>query len=334
MEIQRLDGNDVDVADAWYDVYVRAARAGLPSAVPWLRSHITDQYRRSLRADGSAWAGVVEGRVVCAGTLEMPLLDNLHSATLEIYTDPEERRKGYGSAMAAHLEGVALAAGRSRTYADLEYPLSYPEDGTGWPGAEFAAAHGYSFGLGEFMRSMALPVAPDRLTALAESARPHHADYRLETFEGSVPDAWVADFVALGSRIATDAPSGTLDLEPGTSEVAPFREQEARMLRQGRRLYGAVALRDERVVGFTQVSVSPEEAELGEQFGTLVEASHRGHRLGLALKVANLCQIQDREPALESIITWNAGENEPMIAVNELLGFVAVHRGGGFEKRW
>ena len=236
--------------------------------------------------------------------------------------------------MVIHLERGAAAAGRRRAHVDLEYPLNFPVDGAGWPGAEFAVAHGYTFGLGEFMRSMAVPVAPDRLAALAESARPHHQDYRLETFEGAVPEEWVADYVALGSRVATDAPSGTLELEPGTSEVAPFREAEARMLRQGRRLYSAVALHGEAVVGFTQVSVSPEESELGEQFGTLVHAAHRGHRLGLALKVANLRQIQDREPGLESIITWNAGENEPMIAVNDQLGFAPVHRGGGFEKRW
>ena len=334
MEIQRLDWNDVATADAWYEVYTRAARADLPSAVPWLRSHIADQYGASLRADGSAWAGIVADRVVCVGMLELPLLDNRHSAALDVYTDPGQRRKGYGSAMATHLERIASAAGRQVTHVDMEYPLSVPVDGAGWPGVEFAVAHGYAFGLGEFMRSMVVPVAPDRLAELADSARPHHRDYRLEAFEGRVPEEWVADFVALGSRIATDSPTGTLDLEPGSTEIAPFRETEARMLRQGRRIYGAVAVHGERVVGFTQVSVSPEESELGEQFGTLVDASHRGHRLGLALKVANLRQVQQREPQLASIITWNAGENEPMVAVNDQLGFVPVHRGGGFEKRW
>lgn len=334
MEIERVDLEDSRVTDAWYEVYARAARFELPYATPWLRCEVPEQFKPSLRNDASAWSGSIAGRVVCVGTIEVPRLDNTHMATLSVYTDPEDRRRGYGSRMLAHLEELARAAGRRTTYAETEYPIDATEDGRGYAGAEFAYANGYAFGVGDVMRRQPLPVETGRLRYLAESAAAHHADYRLAAFPRRVPDAWVADYVSLGARVMSDAPSGTLELEAGSNEVAPFRESELRQERQGRLSYSAIALHEGRAVGYTKVSVARSDRSLGYQWGTLVAAEHRGHRLGLALKVANLLQVQEHEPELRSIVTWNAEVNEPMISVNEQLGYVAVQRGGAFEKRW
>ncbi len=51
---------------------------------------------------------------------------------------------------------------------------------------------------------------------------------------------------------------------------------------------------------------------------------HRGHGLGLAMKVANLRAVTERHPGVRSISTWNAAENAPMIAVNDEMGFGVV----------
>ena len=60
------------------------------------------------------------------------------------------------------------------------------------------------------------------------------------------------------------------------------------------------------------------------QHDTLVVREHRGHGLGFATKVANLWALQERHPAVRSINTWNAAENEHMIAVNDAMGFEVV----------
>jgi hypothetical protein len=68
-----------------------------------------------------------------------------------------------------------------------------------------------------------------------------------------------------------------------------------------------------------------------QQSGTLVLPAHRGHRLGLAIKVANLRQLQaaiDDTPRL--LHTFNAGVNAPMLAVNAQLGFRPVE----VEEEW
>jgi hypothetical protein len=66
--------------------------------------------------------------------------------------------------------------------------------------------------------------------------------------------------------------------------------------------------------------------ELASQWGTIVEREHRGHRLGMLVKVENLRNLRRHFPETETITTWNAAENRHMIAVNEELGFRAVER--------
>ena len=51
---------------------------------------------------------------------------------------------------------------------------------------------------------------------------------------------------------------------------------------------------------------------------------HRGHRLGLLVKIENVRHTLGSERDLRYIDTWNAAENTHMIAINEAIGFRAV----------
>jgi hypothetical protein len=54
---------------------------------------------------------------------------------------------------------------------------------------------------------------------------------------------------------------------------------------------------------------------------TVVSRKHRGHRLGLLLKIAMMELLATMEPQLERIVTWNGQSNEHMISVNEAIGY-------------
>jgi len=54
---------------------------------------------------------------------------------------------------------------------------------------------------------------------------------------------------------------------------------------------------------------------------TIVARKHRGHRLGLLVKLAMRELLATTEPQLERIETWNAQANEHMIAINEAMGY-------------
>jgi len=57
------------------------------------------------------------------------------------------------------------------------------------------------------------------------------------------------------------------------------------------------------------------------QADTAVARHHRGHRLGLLLKIDMLRWMAEAEPQLTIIETWNNVDNRFMIDVNEALGY-------------
>ncbi len=69
------------------------------------------------------------------------------------------------------------------------------------------------------------------------------------------------------------------------------------------------------------------------QWGTLVHPDHRGHRLGMATKVANLAWVQREAPGRERVYTMNAEVNQQMVGINEALGFRPVERHVSLLKR-
>jgi RimJ/RimL family protein N-acetyltransferase len=102
-----------------------------------------------------------------------------------------------------------------------------------------------------------------------------------------------------------------------------LRAEEDRIAARGTRWYSAAAVEHAsgEVAAVTQVNVQPGQPEWGWQAITAVTKQHRGHRLGLLVKIAMLELLAEREPALRHIVTSNAEQNEYMVAVNELLGY-------------
>ena len=91
---------------------------------------------------------------------------------------------------------------------------------------------------------------------------------------------------------------------------------------------------DGNVVAYTDIVVARHDPDFCFQWGTLVDRPHRGHRLGLAVKVANLQALQASHTADgRRLVTWNAEVNDHMIAINERLGFRKTARGGELQKK-
>lgn len=84
------------------------------------------------------------------------------------------------------------------------------------------------------------------------------------------------------------------------------------------------------LAAFTVMSYRPERPLVLIQEDTLVAGPHRGRRLGMVAKIANIRFAQELCPAAESVITWNASENRHMLAINISLGF----KPAGFEGEW
>ena len=335
MEIREVNPFDDGQVAAWHAVYERSQSHGRAFPNPWplpeIQAGLRDPGRRRRLI---AFSGTVDGAVVCSGTLWLPQLDNLGSAALAVDTDPSVRRRGYGAAMLAHLEERAVAESRTLLNTETFYPGDAPADGAGHDNADFLTHRGYVFGLGDVHRRLELPAERELLDRLAGEAAPHHAAYQIRTWRGRVPDELVESFATINASLMTEAPAGEVEREPEVADIAVLREEEALRTRQGRVPYVAVAVdRAGTVVAFTTVMTTVHEPGRGYQWGTVVDRAHRGHRLGIAVKVANLRTLQQHDPPVRELFTYNAEVNAHMVAINDAVGFVAVERLGEFQKR-
>ena len=121
--------------------------------------------------------------------------------------------------------------------------------------------------------------------------------------------------------MSTDAPSGDVPVEEEHWDVARIREDEAAHVARGRTVLTGGAVRDGRLVAYTELHVPLEQPERAHQGATLVLREHRGHRLGARVKVAVLRELAATLPQVRRISTYNSESNRPMVAVNEALGF-------------
>ena len=137
----------------------------------------------------------------------------------------------------------------------------------------------------------------------------------------------------MDASLDTEAPTGDLDIEAASADVADFRADEELVSRQGRTSFGAVAIAaDGRFAAYTQIVVSRDDGN-AYQWGTLVRREDRGRRLGLRVKLENLRMLQRHSPATTRIYTFNADSNTHMLAVNARLGFRTTARMAELQKR-
>lgn len=249
---------------------------------------------------------------------------------------PELRRTGIGSALLAAAEDLAGDAGRPTTVLSGQHLIA-GDAGDGerirapqgdatipatHPAAAFATACGYE--LGQLDRVSVLDVegrGDEFRRRLAEASAAASDRYRLVAWRDHAPEEVLASLAAAHERISIDAPAGAIAYEFEPWDADRVRDDEARSLATGRERLTVAALdRDGEVAGYTTLSLVP-GSPAAEQWDTIVLAEHRGHRLGLRMKLANLVALADAQPPRARVYTWNADENEHMLAINVALGF-------------
>ncbi|NYI43888.1 GNAT superfamily N-acetyltransferase [Nocardioides aromaticivorans] len=335
--IVELTGEDPEAIRTWAAVTEASLRHEVgDSATAWAFEELLAVVRNPSSKRDERFLAAYDGeRLVGTAWLAMPLLDNLDSAMLDVHVDPALRRRRIGSALLARAESIAVDAGRTLVDAEAQFAHDAPADGAGTSGREFLVAHGYTFGIGNVQRSAPLPMPDDVLDALAAEAAPHHEGYRLRSWAGPVPDELVEGWLAVASTLSTEAPTGDMQREAETVDVAAHRDDEALVAAQGRTSWRTVALTAAgEVVAYTEIVVPDHDPRFVYQWGTLVRDDHRGHRLGVAVKVANHRSLQaGADVGGRRVVTWNAEENGPMIAINERMGFVPTARMAEMQKR-
>jgi GNAT superfamily N-acetyltransferase len=323
--IDPLDRSQDERLGAWNAVFVAADRAvNGDQGSPWTTDEIREFHRSPNRRRISIAA--VEGhQTVGALQVQLPLRENLDNARLLLAVHPDHRRRGVGTLLLDEGERLAAEAGRTVLLAETEWRQG-DEDVSG---AHFAVPHGYQPAQTMLRSDLRLPLDRAETGALAAGAG---GDYAIETSWDGIPQEWLEDRAVLARRMSTDVPLGELRLEEEDWDAERVRGENQVALDAGRRLVESVArhVPSGRLVGYTEISVSAGSPDVGIQGDTLVMREHRGHGLGLRLKAANALALMDGLPGITTIRTWNAEENEHMLAVNRRLGFAVQ----GMEREW
>jgi mycothiol synthase len=152
--------------------------------------------------------------------------------------------------------------------------------------------------------------------------------YRLLFVAGPTPPE-LADEAAAVLNVMNTAPRENLDVSDVrmTPELLSQYDEAASATGAQRRAYYAVEEKSGRFVGLSDITVRPQLPDRVWVGDTAVDPAHRGQGLGKWLKAAITRHILDDLPEARWVITWNAGSNAPMLAINHELGFrpVAVY---------
>jgi GNAT superfamily N-acetyltransferase len=321
MRIERFDPEtDLARTRACYQAYLVSVPVDDPHCPPmslrtftgWLACGWTEDHPETWLAGDSP--DQADGSYTAA----MPLRENRHLAHVHPQVPPARRRAGIGTVLLRHAAARAAALGRTTLVAETR-------DGS--DGEAFARALGARRTITDIRRVLDLATVPVRMLAelRAEADRAAHG-YQLLSWEGTVPEEHLGQVAAVNSALA-DAP-----LSPGTEaqswDADRVRVGQRRVELLGMRHYALAARCAGRgeFAGLTELSIDPGTPDWGFQGLTAVTRSHRGHRLGLLLKIAMLGLLAEREPRLRWVITGNADGNAHMIAINAQLGFRILDR--------
>lgn len=288
----------------------------------------------------------VDGRIVGRSLLDWSIAAGSESTWIFAEVLPEFRRRGIGAALFARVESLALQAGRPVLQSEalhkprpdgerLASPTGFGDVPADDDGVRFLRSHGYRLEQVERVSFLTLPIDAAALRhTCATIAEAVDDEYGLVDWTGRTPADRVQDVLTLHTRMSTDAPAAGLVIDDEPWTTARLDELEDAMETSGRtRLTVAVEhRRTGRLVGFSELTVAGDRTRPASQEDTLVLDGHRGHRLGMLMKAANLLALNDITPLPPLIATFNAEENRHMLDVNEALGFRAVGHAGCWRK--
>lgn len=286
-----------------------------------------------------------DGTIVAAAPVTLPRLDNTGLAEFEFTVDPDADRAEAIRSLWAELAPRLRAAGRREAHLwQIHRPVApdhpsavVPATREGAIAADWASEvlTELGFTLEQVERHSDLDVAAhqDSWAALATDAATHATGYDVVTWLGATPEEHLEPMALLRRRMSVDVPMGALNYEEEEWDAERIRTIDRRAAERGelRLVSAARHLATGQLAAYTELSLPDDKPQVAWQNDTLVHGDHRGRRLGMLVKTANLVELLRRRPTTARVHTWNADENQWMLAINVALGFAPASAAGAWS---
>ncbi|WP_025273339.1 GNAT family N-acetyltransferase [Haloglycomyces albus] len=280
------------------------------------------------------WLGFVDGELLAWAKVELPDTDNTHIFEFELEVHPQHRRNGIGSQFVEFLESIAREEGRTSLQAWVALP--YGDTEIPDTAAPFGAKFGYTNASPQDLRRVELQsVDEDEIERLKQEAEAKATDYDIVNWVGMIPEKYLEGLARMDEFMLTDMPMGDWDLRPAKIDPAQIQRLHLEKLRRGSFILQTIAVHRSSgaVVAATKISVPAGSEEWAHQGSTIVDPEHRGHRLGLLVKIANQRLLKSYRPHMKYVVTGNATVNDSMITINEAIGYRLYGKEGVLQKK-
>jgi GNAT superfamily N-acetyltransferase len=326
MKIHLIDPDDPPAVARVHELFELVRAAETPEHPPVSEERYSGALRNPPpKSEFRCYTAVEDDTLLGLMWIYLPLDENAHYAEVELVVHREHRRRGVGSALLDRLLELARAERRSEIVVLARVAV---EGGPGRSdgGVRFLERHGFTAALTEVHRSLSIAdldlAVEERLWQEASAAA---RDCELVPWIGRCPDRFLEGLGRIDSMIFAEIPLGDVDLRPRTVDAEYIRIREDGAEARGEAMVRVIAVHREsgEVAANTLIYVPHGEAHAGQAI-TIVDPAHRGHRLGLLVKLANLRQLREHFGEVTHVWTGNADVNANMNAINEMLGFRPV----------
>ncbi|MCL2483278.1 MAG: GNAT family N-acetyltransferase [Propionibacteriaceae bacterium] len=276
-----------------------------------------------------------QDEVVGMAGVALPSSHDQDKAVAQLCVHPGVRRRGVGTALLQWCEDQAADAGRNQMVVEAIYgaredlpPYLRTQRQSQAPASAayvgFLASSGYELAHAARRSVLELPVDQDTMDTLLADALAHAWGYRLHSWRCGIPEEWIEPYARLREAFSRDAPSGMVEWEKEVWDRHKVLRQVKDLNDQG--LVSLIAATEHvatgELVGYTELrwpQAVPFDGSV--QWITIVLGAHRGHRLGMWMKLANLSAMAQERPDICRVHTDNAQINAPMLDINVAMGF-------------
>lgn len=311
---------------AVHDLIVALELEALPDVPVPPAAQALAEYRRAPSYRHRRWWVSCQGNEVVgwASATWNDLPENRNHCEIDVAVAASVRGRGLGSAL---FRAVLEAA------QEWDATLLDAYARVGGPGEPFLRRMGAELRQIE-RRSACLTADLDRtmLEDWVRRAGERASSYSLVAWDDTCPEELLVPFCDLLAVMNT-APRDDLEWDDEHTRPEEWREREAAHVVQGWAQWMLCARHEGsgEFAGYTELVLPRLWPEMAYQGDTGVWPKHRGRGLGRWLKATMALRLLDELPGVERIETWNAGGNQPMLAINEAMGFAGLENWGAWQ---